>query len=70
MKFFSKPATDYIKKMFKEVVSKRENSNQSSDEKDLVNHLLKLKANLKLPAGSDSGKFLSGYLQLLKIIQK
>nr|DAB41789.1 TPA_inf: cytochrome P450 CYP332A31 [Mamestra configurata] len=53
LKFFSQPATEYIRKLFTEVATERQKSGQTND-KDLVNHLLKLKANLKLPAGSDS----------------
>nr|AWH61658.1 cytochrome P450 [Helicoverpa armigera] len=53
LKFFSQPATDYVKKLFEEVVAERKKTGESSD-KDLVNHLLKVKSNLKLPAGSDS----------------
>nr|DAB41787.1 TPA_inf: cytochrome P450 CYP332A1 [Heliothis virescens] len=53
LQFFSQPATDYIKKLFEEVVAERQKTGQSSD-KDLVNHLLKVKTSLKLPANSDS----------------
>ena len=57
LKFFSQPASEYIKKLFTEVVAERQQTGKNSDSRDLVNHLLKLKANLKLPAGSDSRKF-------------
>ncbi|XP_050553196.1 cytochrome P450 6l1 [Spodoptera frugiperda] len=53
LKFFSQPATEHIKKLFNEVVAQRKKTGETND-KDLVNHLLKLKANLKLPAGSDA----------------
>ncbi|CAH0722424.1 unnamed protein product, partial [Brenthis ino] len=47
--FFSASANDYIKKLFYNVVEARKNTDQSK-EKDLVNHLVKLKDNVKLPA--------------------
>ncbi|XP_068628698.1 cytochrome P450 6k1-like [Battus philenor] len=53
LKFFSEGASNYIKKIFWEVVGERQ-KDQSSNNKDLVNHLLKLKQNLKLPAESGS----------------
>nr|DAB41795.1 TPA_inf: cytochrome P450 CYP332A42 [Calycopis cecrops] len=48
MKFFSETATDYIKKLFWDVASQRKDTRSATD-KDLVNHLLQLKENLKLP---------------------
>ncbi|XP_072936245.1 cytochrome P450 6k1-like [Epargyreus clarus] len=59
--FFSTNATEYIKKIFWDVVNDRNKVGKSSD-KDLVNHLLKLKENLKLPA--DSGSELADNLML------
>ncbi|CAK1599620.1 unnamed protein product [Parnassius mnemosyne] len=56
LQFFSRAATDYIKKIFWSVAEGRE-KNQKSNYKDLVEHLLKLKENLKLPADSESGKY-------------
>ncbi|KAJ2946515.1 hypothetical protein O0L34_g12567 [Tuta absoluta] len=53
LKFFSEAATEYIKKLFWNVVQERQNSKTTND-RDLVNHLLKLKHNLKLPAETDS----------------
>ncbi|CAF4781552.1 unnamed protein product [Pieris macdunnoughi] len=53
MKFFSAPASEYIKKIFWNVAEERKCKGTSND-KDLVNHLLKLKDNLKLPANSDA----------------
>lgn len=55
LQLFSQAATDYIKKLFWEVVEKRKQIGETND-KDLVNHLLKLKDNLKLPAESGTGK--------------
>lgn len=49
LKFFSQPATEYIMRLFRTVVDERKKTNQNTD-KDLVNHLLKLKENLKLGA--------------------
>ncbi|KAI5642504.1 cytochrome p450 domain-containing protein [Phthorimaea operculella] len=53
LKFFSEGATEYVKRLFWNVVEERKNSKTTND-KDLVNHLLKLKENLKLPAEADS----------------
>nr|DAB41797.1 TPA_inf: cytochrome P450 CYP332A44 [Calephelis nemesis] len=53
LKFFSEAASDYIKKMFYNIANERKQMGQSND-KDLVNHLLKLKENLRLPADSSS----------------
>ncbi|XP_026725871.1 cytochrome P450 6k1-like [Trichoplusia ni] len=53
LKFFSERATNYIRKLFYDVVERRKGTGQSS-ESDLVNQLLKLKDNLKLPAEPDS----------------
>ncbi|CAK1599619.1 unnamed protein product [Parnassius mnemosyne] len=53
LQFFSRAATDYIKKIFWSVAEGREKK-QKSNYKDLVEHLLKLKENLKLPAESGS----------------
>ncbi|XP_026725870.1 cytochrome P450 6k1-like [Trichoplusia ni] len=50
-KLFSQEGTDYVRKLFWNVAGERRKTGKSSD-KDLVNHLLKLKDNLKLPAGS------------------
>nr|DAB41794.1 TPA_inf: cytochrome P450 CYP332A39 [Operophtera brumata] len=61
LKLFSQPATEYIKKLFWDVVKERKQAGQTND-KDLVNHLLKLKDNLKLPA--DSGTQLADDLML------
>lgn len=55
MKFFSAPASEYIKKIFWNVAEERKCKGTGND-KDLVNHLLKLKDNLKLPANSDTGE--------------
>lgn len=55
-KFFSKEATDYVKKLFWDVVNERKKTGLTNDT-DLVNLLLKLKDNLKLPAESGTGKF-------------
>lgn len=55
LKFFSERATNYIRKLFYDVVERRKGTGQSS-ESDLVNQLLKLKDNLKLPAEPDSRK--------------
>lgn len=52
---FSQAATDYIRKLFWDVVKERKETGQSND-KDLVNRLLKLKDNLKLPAEAGSSK--------------
>ncbi|XP_045507718.1 cytochrome P450 6k1-like [Colias croceus] len=51
LKFFSVGASNYIKEIFWNVVNERKSKGTSSD-KDLVNHLLKLKENLKLPANA------------------
>nr|DAB41783.1 TPA_inf: cytochrome P450 CYP332A2 [Helicoverpa armigera] len=53
LKLFSQTATEYTKKLYREVVAEREKSGQTGD-KDLVSHLLKLNANSKLPAESGS----------------
>ncbi|CAH2068447.1 unnamed protein product, partial [Iphiclides podalirius] len=53
LKFFSKAATEFIKKIFWNVVGEREKNNISNN-KDLVNQLLKIKENMKLPAESGS----------------
>ncbi|XP_073941945.1 cytochrome P450 6k1-like [Choristoneura fumiferana] len=53
LKFFSDGATEYIRKLFWNVVEERKKTGISSD-KDLVNHLLRLKENVKLPAESGS----------------
>ncbi|XP_063633244.1 cytochrome P450 6k1-like [Cydia splendana] len=53
LQFFSGGATEYIRKLFWSVVDERNKTGVSSD-KDLVNHLLKLKENVKLPAESGS----------------
>ncbi|XP_048004379.1 cytochrome P450 6k1-like [Leguminivora glycinivorella] len=53
LQFFSGGATEYIRKLFWGVVAERNKTGVSSD-KDLVNHLLKLKENVKLPAESGS----------------
>ncbi|XP_038209526.1 cytochrome P450 6k1-like [Zerene cesonia] len=55
LKFFSVNASDYIKEIFWNVVNERKSKGTSSD-KDLVNHLLKLKENLKLPADAGTSK--------------
>lgn len=55
LQLFSQAATDYIKKLFWDVVKERKQTGESND-KDLVNHLLKLKKNLKLPAASGTGE--------------
>lgn len=55
LQLFSQAATDYIKKLFWEVVDERKQTGQTN-EKDLVNHLLKLKENLKLPAETGTSK--------------
>ncbi|CAH0600634.1 unnamed protein product [Chrysodeixis includens] len=60
-KFFSKEATDYVKKLFWDVVEERKRTGLTNDT-DLVNLLLKLKANLKLPA--ESGTDLADNLML------
>ncbi|XP_013144330.1 PREDICTED: cytochrome P450 6k1-like [Papilio polytes] len=61
LQFFSDAATDYIKKIFWNVAKERKNSGYDNH-KDLVNHLLKLRDNLKLPA--DSGSDLADNLML------
>nr|DAB41820.1 TPA_inf: cytochrome P450 CYP332A13 [Depressaria pastinacella] len=53
LKFFSAAATEYIKKLFWDVVENRKNT-EKTNSKDLVNHLLKLKENFKLPADVNS----------------
>nr|DAB41785.1 TPA_inf: cytochrome P450 CYP332A12 [Heliconius hecale] len=53
LQFFSAAASDYIKKLFWDVVEKRKNTDQSKD-KDLVNHLFKLRDSIKLPDSGDA----------------
>ncbi|CAB3237063.1 unnamed protein product [Arctia plantaginis] len=53
LKFFSAPATEYVKKLFWGVVEDRQKTGKT-DDNDLVNMLLNLKKNLRLPAGSDT----------------
>ncbi|XP_026725872.1 cytochrome P450 6k1-like [Trichoplusia ni] len=60
-KFFSKEATEYVKKLFWDVVNERKKTGLTNDT-DLVNLLLKLKDNLKLPA--ESGTELADNLML------
>lgn len=55
LKFFSPEATEYIKRIFWSVVNERKKKGKSS-EKDLVNHLLKIKENMKLPSNGDPSK--------------
>nr|DAB41775.1 TPA_inf: cytochrome P450 CYP332A38 [Lerema accius] len=53
--FFSASATEFVKKIFWNVVNERKKMQAgNSDNKDLVNHLLKLKDNFKIPAESGS----------------
>lgn len=59
MKFFSGQASEYIKKIFRNIADERKSKSTKSD-KDLVNHLLKLKENLKLPADANSGNYDNG----------
>ncbi|KAJ0181076.1 hypothetical protein K1T71_003161 [Dendrolimus kikuchii] len=53
LKLFSAPASEYIKKIFWKVVNERNVTGETND-KDLVNLLLKLKADLKLPVDANS----------------
>ncbi|CAB3245292.1 unnamed protein product [Arctia plantaginis] len=53
LKFFSASATAYIKQLFWSVAEKRQKLLQPND-KDLLNHLMKLKENLKLPVDTDT----------------
>ncbi|CAH2233755.1 jg3617 [Pararge aegeria aegeria] len=53
LKFFSEEATEYIKKLFWKVVEER-NKAKNANYKDLVNHLLSLKENVKLPVDASS----------------
>nr|AXB26392.1 CYP332A21 [Hebomoia glaucippe] len=64
LKFFSSGASEYIKKIFWNVVNERKSKGTTND-KDLVNHLLKLKENLKLP--SDSNTELADNLMLAQV---
>nr|DAB41815.1 TPA_inf: cytochrome P450 CYP332A45 [Phoebis sennae] len=64
LKFFSVGASDYIKEIFWNVVNERKSKGTSND-RDLVNHLLKLKDNLKLPA--DAGSELADNLMLAQV---
>nr|ADE05588.1 cytochrome P450 332A5 [Manduca sexta] len=50
---FSQPATEYVQKLFWGTVKERQSNGKTSD-KDLVNHLLRLKEDLKLPAEAGS----------------
>ncbi|XP_049887196.1 cytochrome P450 6k1-like [Pectinophora gossypiella] len=52
-KFFSGPATEYVKQLFWNVVKERENS-KTTEHKDLVQLLLKMKETMKLPAEAGS----------------
>ncbi|XP_075986809.1 cytochrome P450 6k1-like [Anticarsia gemmatalis] len=52
LKFFSEPATNYVKKLFWDVVEERKKTNNPSNQ-DLLHLMLQLKENLKLPVGSD-----------------
>ncbi|XP_023944126.2 cytochrome P450 6k1-like [Bicyclus anynana] len=53
LNFFSKPATEYVKKLFFNVVEERKKV-KNATYKDLVSHLLQLKENVKLPADAGS----------------
>ncbi|VVD04808.1 unnamed protein product [Leptidea sinapis] len=53
LKLFSAEANEYIKEIFWNVVNERKTTGKTTD-KDLVNHLLKLKENLKLPVDTDT----------------
>lgn len=55
LKFFSAPATAYIRQLFWSVAKQRQKLSQPND-KDLLNHLMKLKENLKLPVDTDTSK--------------
>ncbi|GBP51614.1 Cytochrome P450 6k1 [Eumeta japonica] len=48
LKFFSKPASEYIKKIFWNVADKRKDGEDHSNNKDLLNLMLKLKENTKI----------------------
>ncbi|XP_045760427.1 cytochrome P450 6k1-like [Maniola jurtina] len=61
LKFFSAGATEYVKMLFWNVVEERKKA-KNENYKDLVNHLLKLKENLKLPA--DAGSELADNIML------
>ncbi|XP_041974729.1 cytochrome P450 6k1-like [Aricia agestis] len=63
LKFFSEAATDFIKKMFWSVVDERKDVRNPND-KDLVNHLLQLKENLKLPVHDHSDPEMADKLML------
>ncbi|XP_045497732.1 cytochrome P450 6j1-like isoform X1 [Colias croceus] len=55
MKFFSAPATDFLKKMFRSVINEREERGEKNDT-DLVGHFLKIKENFTSGADADRGE--------------